>query len=268
MARRAAGAEQAEHLVRMQERLMRRFLFQRRRFRRQDPPIPPQEVRVLFALADAGPSPMGKIARDLVVSVSSLTATIDRLVTRGLVERRPSQEDRRVVLVDLTAAGRRRYEEHHQGRLGMARAMLGALSLPEQRKFLELMRKIISQTSVALVLALALAMSAGCRSVRQARAVQDPAGRQPGERTVRLDELGLGTNAALTLDEAVRLAITNSPAVFQARASLAIAESQMQEARAAFLPQVTGAAGYERAKAYGHPAADNSYNAGRLAERA
>ena len=86
---------------------------------------------------------------------------------------------------------------------------------------------------------------------------------QPGERTVCIAELALDTNAVLTIEEAVRLAITNSPAVFQARAGLTVAESQLQETRAAYLPQVNGSASYERTKSYTPAAgAANSYGMG------
>lgn len=254
----------AEQLVRLQDHLMRRFLLQNKRICKQGAPLPPQEVRVLFALAGAGPAPMGTLARELVVSVSSLTAIIDRLVARGLVERLPPGQDRRVVRVALTAEGRRRHEERRQARLGMATAMLDALTPPEQRRFLALMRKIVSQTGVLLLVTLALAATAGCGTVRRARAVQDPATQRPGERTARLDELDLGAGSRLTLEEAVHLAITNSPAVFQARASLAVAENQLQSARAAYLPQASGSAGYGRSKHYSHPApeAADSHSAG------
>lgn len=254
----------AEQLVRLQDHLMRRFLLQNKRICKQGAPLPPQEVRVLFALAGSGPAPMGTLARELVVSVSSLTAIIDRLVARGLVERLPSDQDRRVVRVALTAEGRRRHEERRQARLGMATAMLDALTPPEQRRFLALMRKIVSQTSLLLLVGLALAATAGCGTVRRARAVQDGAALIPGERTARLDELDLGASSRLTVEEAVRLAISNSPAVFQARASLAVAENQLQAARAAYLPQASGSAGYDRAKRYSHPApeASDSYGAG------
>ena len=123
------------------------------------------------------------------------------------------------------------------------------------------MRKISSQTCVAFLLALVL--SAGCRTVQRARAVQTPAGLQPGERTVRMAELALDTNAVLTLEAAVRMAVSNSPAVFQARASLVVAECKLQEARAAYLPQVSGVAGYTRTKDYPSvPGTANAYDAG------
>ncbi len=253
---RPVGPEQAEQLVQLQDHLMRSFLFQNRHVRKLDAPLPPQEVRVLFALASSGASRMGELARHLVVSVSSLTAIVNRLVARGFVARCPSGKDRRVVLVDLTPEGRRRHEERRLARLGMARAMLGALTATEQRSFLNLMRKIVSQTSLLLIF---VGLSAGCQSVRQARAVQDSASMRPGERTVRWNELSTDPRAKLPVQEVVRLAISNSPAVFQARANLAVAESQLQEARSAYLPQVNLSSSYTRSKNY-NPTTEASHS--------
>lgn len=250
--------------MQLQGRLVRRFLFQNRCFQAHPSPLPYQEVRVLFALAGAGPCRMGALAKELVVSVSSLTAIVGRLVTRGLVERRNAPEDRRVVLVDLTPEGRERHEERRQARREMARAMLAALTPPEQRRFLNLMRKIVSQTSVGLLLCLSRAGATGCEAARHARAVQRAAALAPGERTVRLEELGLGAGAQMTLDQAVHLAVSNSPAVFQARLALEQAENGVAQARAAYLPQTGTSAGYSRSKRYSHPAseASDSYSAG------
>jgi DNA-binding MarR family transcriptional regulator len=55
--------------------------------------------------ADEG-LPMGEIADGLFNRASDTTRLVDRLVRSGLAERRPSAEDRRVVLVRATARGR------------------------------------------------------------------------------------------------------------------------------------------------------------------
>ena len=55
-----------------------------------------------------GPMTMSRIAELLGVSVSNVTGIIDRIEERGLVERIRNPNDRRVVHVPLTDAGRRR----------------------------------------------------------------------------------------------------------------------------------------------------------------
>ncbi|MFL5725413.1 MAG: MarR family winged helix-turn-helix transcriptional regulator [Chloroflexota bacterium] len=63
------------------------------------------QLHVLTVLETAGPMPMGKLADALDVSVASATGIVDRMVQRGLVERRHDETDRRVVLVHPTDAG-------------------------------------------------------------------------------------------------------------------------------------------------------------------
>ena len=53
---------------------------------------------------------MSGLADRLRVNRSTATRAVDRLVTDGLVERFPSPDDGRVVLVRITAEGRRRHK--------------------------------------------------------------------------------------------------------------------------------------------------------------
>lgn len=62
--------------------------------------------RVLDLLADGGGHPMSEIAAHAMVPAPTLTKIVDRLVERGLVYRRPDDEDRRRVLVILADRGR------------------------------------------------------------------------------------------------------------------------------------------------------------------
>jgi len=52
-----------------------------------------------------GPSPMRRLAVQMNCEASNLTGLVDRLESRGLVERQPHPEDRRVKCVGLTEAG-------------------------------------------------------------------------------------------------------------------------------------------------------------------
>ncbi len=59
-------------------------------------------LNVISILEVDGPLPMSRLADALDVSVASATGIVDRMVKRGLVERRPDPNDRRVVLVQPT----------------------------------------------------------------------------------------------------------------------------------------------------------------------
>jgi DNA-binding MarR family transcriptional regulator len=101
-----------------------------------------QELRVVEYLGDGGPRMMRELAEFLLVAVNSVTSTVDNLEKKGLVRRQRSAEDRRVVYVELTNAGRRAYDAAAGEKLSLLRIMLGALSADDQQKFIALFRKI------------------------------------------------------------------------------------------------------------------------------
>ena len=65
------------------------------------------EFGVLEALYHKGEQPVCDVQRRILVESSSTTYVVDKLVKRGLVRRRHSGKDRRVVLLRLTPSGRR-----------------------------------------------------------------------------------------------------------------------------------------------------------------
>src|SRR3989442_834525 len=65
------------------------------------------EFGVLEVLYHKGELPVCEVQRRILVESSSRTYVVDKLVRRGLVRRRHSGTDRRVVLLALTSAGRR-----------------------------------------------------------------------------------------------------------------------------------------------------------------
>ncbi len=58
----------------------------------------------------AAPMSMGELSRRLMVTNANITGLIDRLAREGLVDRRPSADDRRRHMVELTAEGTRLFE--------------------------------------------------------------------------------------------------------------------------------------------------------------
>jgi DNA-binding MarR family transcriptional regulator len=62
-------------------------------------------LNVLMLIQSHGPLPMSRLADLLDVSVASATGIVDRMEKRGVVERRHSEADRRVVEIHLTKRG-------------------------------------------------------------------------------------------------------------------------------------------------------------------
>jgi len=67
--------------------------------------LSPAQVHVLHLIEPGQGVPMGRIAETLACDASNVTGLVDRLESRGLVRRRPSPDDRRVKVLDLTPAG-------------------------------------------------------------------------------------------------------------------------------------------------------------------
>lgn len=63
------------------------------------------QMEVLSEVSRAGVSTPAELAALLHVKVQSLTDSINELVNRGLVSRRPDDDDRRRQLIELTPAG-------------------------------------------------------------------------------------------------------------------------------------------------------------------
>jgi DNA-binding MarR family transcriptional regulator len=81
----------------------------------------------ILGLLDAGPTISSALADRLAVRPPSVTAVVDGLVVRGLVERHHSEDDRRRVSHVLTADGRRLLaaaDEAVDGRLAKIAACL------------------------------------------------------------------------------------------------------------------------------------------------
>ncbi|MFD3532246.1 MarR family winged helix-turn-helix transcriptional regulator [Streptomyces sp. NPDC058664] len=101
------------------------------------------QARVL-GLLSIDPLPMRRIAQKLKCEPSNITGIVDRLEARGLVERRPDPDDRRVKLAVPTEEGRattRRLRES----LDFAREPLGELTVAERTLLRDLLKRMLGE---------------------------------------------------------------------------------------------------------------------------
>ncbi|MCQ6553683.1 MarR family transcriptional regulator [Streptomyces sp. C10-9-1] len=99
------------------------------------------QARVLSLLA-LEPLPMRRVAERLKCEPSNITGIVDRLEARGLVERRPSPDDRRVKLAGATEEGRATVCRLRTS-LDFAREPLGELSTEERTALRDLLRRML-----------------------------------------------------------------------------------------------------------------------------
>jgi DNA-binding MarR family transcriptional regulator len=83
-----------------------------------------------------------RLARSLRMPAPNVTVLIDRMVARGLVERRRSRTDGRALQVLLTADGRVLAQRAHEVSLTMEDGLLQSLSPAERAMLRELLLKL------------------------------------------------------------------------------------------------------------------------------
>ena len=83
--------------------LFRKKLFKHKK--RSKEHIPRSYYHVLKVLKKRGELPMSKIGSRVHISKSNMTSLIDKLAEKGLVERIPDKDDRRVINIILTEKG-------------------------------------------------------------------------------------------------------------------------------------------------------------------
>jgi MarR family 2-MHQ and catechol resistance regulon transcriptional repressor len=100
------------------------------------------DFSILEYLFHKGPSPVNTIGAKVHLTSGSITAAIDRLERKGMVERQNDLNDRRARIVHLTAPGRKVIEcafADHEA--AMERATSG-LTLAERKRAADLLRKL------------------------------------------------------------------------------------------------------------------------------
>ena len=100
------------------------------------------EFGVLEVLYHKGELPVCDVQRRILVESSSTTYVVDKLVKRGLVRRRHSGTDRRVVLLVLTLAGRRLIQRIFPPHADAMRRAVAALPPREQAQAVQLLRTL------------------------------------------------------------------------------------------------------------------------------
>lgn len=102
------------------------------------------QVQVLRILHREGTVPTGKLAQCLKISAPATTQLTDRLLRKGLIERKHSEDDRRAVLVALSSAGRSLIDKFRERRNAIFGAALSQLSEAEQAQVVSSLRKVIA----------------------------------------------------------------------------------------------------------------------------
>jgi len=142
MARR--NQREDEHACRAWQLLMKFFFAQREHLPSWGAPfgLSPVQCHVLHLIEPGQPMAMSRLADVLSCDASNVTGLVDRLEQRGLVQRRPSSEDRRVKVLDLTSTGSRLRRQLLR-RMTARPLPLSRLTADEQRALLRILERLV-----------------------------------------------------------------------------------------------------------------------------
>jgi DNA-binding MarR family transcriptional regulator len=100
------------------------------------------QYHLLAALAAHSPRTVGELAENAGVAPPSATRMLDGLERAGVVERRPSRADRRVVEVELTDEGKRIVRRKRASFGAKRRALYDSLAPEEREQAERLLRRL------------------------------------------------------------------------------------------------------------------------------
>ncbi len=91
------------------------------------------QLRSLFFISSSGNSSPGRLAASLGVTPPNVTGIVDRLVEQGLVARRESEQDRRVLLLQTTDKGEAILSDLRESRTATMTEVLSRLAEADLR---------------------------------------------------------------------------------------------------------------------------------------
>ena len=104
--------------------------------------LSPAQCHLLNLIEPDRPMPMGQLASELSCDASNVTGLVDRMESRGLLQRRPSDEDRRVKVLSLTPLGMK-VRSALLERMTSSPPTLGKLSGADQRALARILRTLL-----------------------------------------------------------------------------------------------------------------------------
>jgi DNA-binding MarR family transcriptional regulator len=104
--------------------------------------LTPTQFAALARLRELGDTTQNQLGRLTAMDPATIQGVVRRLVARGLVERRPDPEDRRVMVLSLTASGARVARDAVARARDITRATLEPLAPAERALFVDLLRKL------------------------------------------------------------------------------------------------------------------------------
>ena len=107
-----------------------------------DGQLTPLQFAALVKLRDLGEVSQNQLGRLIAMDAATMQGVIKRLLARGLISRRPDPDDRRRLILSLTADGHKLVESAVAAGKKITRRTLEPLSASEQRMFMDYLARL------------------------------------------------------------------------------------------------------------------------------
>lgn len=104
-----------------------------------------RQMEYLDTIHRLGNPNLGEIARELNLSRPSVTAIVDKLASKGYIQKRQSDEDRRSFHVHLSAKGKKLAEMHNETHHHIADLFRNNLSSKDLNALVSILNKVVSK---------------------------------------------------------------------------------------------------------------------------
>lgn len=108
----------------------------------QDINLTMNEIHTIDAISTDGEKSMSEVAKELKITLGTLTTSINKLVKKGYVSRRRIEEDRRMVLLSLTEEGVAICRKHKAFHTLMVKNTISGLNNEEEAVLIKAMSKL------------------------------------------------------------------------------------------------------------------------------
>ena len=102
-----------------------------------------KEIFVIEHLSRQGTASMSELAAGLGVPFTTMASMVNRMVSKGYLEKQPLPEDRRVMMMSLSPAGRNIFDLHRQGLVAVVKEMLATLDDTDQNRLMALINEVL-----------------------------------------------------------------------------------------------------------------------------
>ncbi|NHN30528.1 MarR family winged helix-turn-helix transcriptional regulator [Paenibacillus agricola] len=104
--------------------------------------LSPSEFMVLEVLYAKGRVPLQQIGDKILVTSGSMTYNIDKLEKKGLLNRVPCAEDRRVIYAEMTTDGNKLFDAIFPIHASTIHSLMQAVTQEEQKQGIDILKKL------------------------------------------------------------------------------------------------------------------------------